>query len=108
MGTLILIVLFFMAIFVAAWLIVEVGKRNAEKAKVYELLYDLIQEYLMKPVTDSNYDIITSWIQLLGQLKYKDMERTEVLSCEFWRKYEKIRLERLSEDEHSPESIFGK
>ena len=107
MATLILIVLFFMAIFVAAWIVWEIGKRNAEKAKQYSRVYELIQGLLCMPVTDSNYDLITGWIELLGQLKHKDRERTEVLSCEFWCKYEGIRLERLSEDEFSAESVLG-
>lgn len=108
MATAILIGLFFAAIFIAAWLVYEIGRRNAERVNQYNLLYEMIQQHLMMPVTESNYDAITLFLEYLGQLKHKDRERTEVLSCEFWRKYEGIRLERLSEDKHSPEAVFGK
>lgn len=107
MGTLILIVLFFMAIFIAAWIVNEVGKRNAIRAKMYNRLYDLIKKDLLKPVNDHNYDVIMYRLDMLGQLRHKDKERTHVLSCEFCKLYEPIRLERLSMDEHSPEAIFG-
>ncbi len=106
--TLICFLLFIAALFVCGWIICEVGKRNAERAKEYETKYkrteDIIDNY---EVCDANYDWLMSLLEHLGQLDYKDKERTEVLTMRFFRKYETIAKERASEFEHSPENAFG-
>jgi hypothetical protein len=82
-------------LFLIAWWIIEYGKKTVTEAQEYEKQFvycdDLIE---FRDKTKENYDLIENELLKLGQMKYKDKERTSVLTCKFWRmwgvnKYEK-------------------
>ena len=85
-----------MAYFCIAWYIAEYGKKQAKRYQEYELLYDritfIIQEY---DITEQTYDYLMKLLERLGQMKYKDKEKTSVLTIKFLTKYKEIREKRL-------------
>jgi hypothetical protein len=84
-------VLFLMLLAIIAWLIVEYGKRNLRLEQEYERCHDLARSAINHlDINEVNYDYITKLLINLGQLKWKDREKTEVLTMTFFRKYEKM------------------
>lgn len=93
MTALILFLFFLAALFVIAWIIVETGKRNAESAKEYDAKYLRIESIIDNyQVCEANYDWIMSLLKHLGQLPYKDKERTSVLTTKFFRAMKMITM----------------
>lgn len=89
--TLICILLFIMTIVVFAWVIWEWGKYNAREHNEYERKYARIQKLINEcQVCQKNYDWILLLLQHLGKLKYKNKEKTSVLTIEFFRKYKEL------------------
>ena len=83
------VILFVMALIVGVWYVVELGQQNVANFNEYESLYlyckHLVRNY---EVNDHNYKFIMKQLTALGQLKHKNKEKTHVLSCEFWRRFE--------------------
>lgn len=93
MRTLALIILFIAAIINIAWAIVEIGKYNARKArqeKDYLERYKLIQIMLK----DETYPkrIVKDQIERLGNLPYKNPEKTRVLNDEINKRFENVKV----------------
>lgn len=108
-STMMLIILGLMAMSVAAWLVWEAGKRNVQRANEYEVRYSRTKRIIdTYEVNERNYDLIIKLLEHLGSLEYKDLERTHVLTCQFFQKYKTIAEERASEYEFSPQNVFGK
>src|SRR4030042_4376448 len=99
MTGLFIFVLFLMLLAIIAWLIVEYGKHNLYLEQEYERRYKYTKnavDYL--EVNKSNYDYIMRLLITLGQLKWKDREKTEVLTMTFFRKYEEITKKLIYEE----------
>ena len=92
-------ILLIMAYFCIAWYISEYGKNQARQYQEYEHLYSrityVIDEY---DITEQTYDYLMKLLERLGQMKYKDKEKTSVLTVKFFVKYSEIRLKRLNEN----------
>lgn len=84
--------------------------------RVNENLYNM--KYLwLKNIVHSyarhrdNYNYLKTQLMQLGQMKYKDHERTSVLTVEFFRRFERFAkdevMEGASEDEFSPSQVFS-
>jgi len=86
----------FIFLFFGAWLVWKAGQRNIiieqEYNRKYEKIEKIIETY---KVEERNYNWIQTLLEHLGQMEYKDGERTSVLSNKFWLKYTDIRLKRL-------------
>jgi len=55
---------------------------------MYEIQYAAIQEYINAwPVNKQSYSAIFAELKRLGNMKYKNKEKTFTLVCEFMRKY---------------------
>ena len=88
MTTFLLIALFIIFLSSGAWVIWKYGKRQAELAKTYDKLYEVIQDMVnYLPETAENFDKIENKLIILGNLKYKDKEKTDVLTRTFYRKF---------------------
>ena len=107
-GTLCIVLLFFASLFIAAWVIVEIGKRNAERTRQYDDLYAKIKAALEWTPAEGSYYSIFKMFSDLQKLEYKNPEMTGVLKNEYYIKYKKISDEILSENEFSCRSVFGK
>jgi len=93
------LVLLLIAIIIGgAYFVVWYGKLQAKLANEYQMCYDKIHRVLEYEVCDQNYDWLLRLLTRLGQCKYKNREMTEVLTMEFFRKYEKIAKERVSQE----------
>ena len=86
-------IIFIMALCIVAWLIVEKGRINAQRAKEYDDLYERIQKALTWTASGSTYYFVFIMFDKLQKLKYKDEEKTEVLKNEIYKKYKKISQE---------------
>lgn len=88
MTTFIQLALYILVIVLVAWLIKEYGKRQAEEARKYDFLYSQIQGYIDgMDICPANYEFIQTRIDQLGKLKYKNKEKTAVLTDAFYRKF---------------------
>jgi hypothetical protein len=100
--TLLIIFLYFAAIFVASWAVVEIDKVNAKKARderAYEDRYKFIQS-LMTEVTSYHARIISDQLEYLKAERHKNKEKTQTLSDEFERKFEKVKtMKEIVKDE---------
>ena len=86
-----------MFLFVAAWYIVEIGKRNAKNATIYEKDYETISTEIDNLKVDKlNYDYLLKHLMILGQLKYKNKEMTSVLTVKFFRKFKDEAKKRIA------------
>jgi len=58
---------------------------------LYEKQYTAIQGYINDwPVNKQSYKTIFAELKRLGNMKYKNKEKTSTLVCEFMRKYAKV------------------
>ena len=82
------LVVFSGVIFLLAWWIVRYGKRQFQMEDEYEKLYQkiMIDVETMK-VYSHNYDIILYNLEKLGSLKWKNTEKTHVITMSFFRKF---------------------
>ena len=121
-----IVLLFFAVLFIIAWVIVEVGKRNIASIKKYERIYKKIQrniasikkyERIYKKIqlilqwtpTEGSYYSLTVLLNELHQCKHQDSamaEMTSVLQSEFDKKYEAIKKEIDSRDEFSAAAVL--
>ena len=90
---------FFIAVlFILAKIIVDVGIRNAKRARVYEKVYSDIDSLIdSNEVCEENYDWIMSLIDYLVALEYKDKKRSTDLTMKFLNKYKAIVEKRATE-----------
>ena len=83
----------------AAYVIARIGVRNAKLAAEYEQKYDRIKYLIYEvQVCQANYDWILKLLENLGQLPYKNRERTQLLTVEFFKKYQSIAKKQIEED----------
>lgn len=88
-----LFVLFLMAVFVILWLIFEYGKRQLTREMEYEKLYENIQgDVFLYDVTTENYQRILAKLKILSNLRWKNHEKTTVLTCTFLKKFAVVRM----------------
>ena len=113
MTTIILVLLFVAAVIIMAWLIARVGRKNLVDALDYDMRYlwlkDRVDTY---SVNEYNYKYLKDQLLKLGQMQYKNREKTSVLTTTFFKRFleiaEKEATERISEDEYSVENVMGK
>jgi len=82
------IIVLFMALFVGAWFIVEIGQQNIANELEYNDAYAQI-DFLIndRKVNDHNYKVIMNRLMDLSRMKYKNREKTEVITLKFMRKF---------------------
>ena len=107
------IILFLMLLFVMAWYLWEIGKKNAKKARVeemqYKAFYSYVQIMLQKwEVNEKSYCVILKFIERIKNMGYKNPEKTEVLENEFLEKYKSIKDEIRSREEFTFEAVLKK
>jgi hypothetical protein len=77
-----------MVLFVATWYYQEARLSKSISERAYEMQYKAIQGYIDHwPVTPESYNAILAELKRLGNMKYKNREKTEVLTTQFLRKY---------------------
>lgn len=97
------------------WLYDKIHLRNRIKIanenlynKRYTLLKDMIYSYELHR---DNYGYLKTQLLWLGQMGFKDHERTSVLTTEFFNRFNRFALDEIREesqpDEFSVESIFS-
>ena len=97
--TIYLVILFFMIITVACYFIWEEGKRNAKNAADYDKFYSQIYVIIeTHEVCEMNYKWIMRLLTRLGKMKYRNKEKTSVLTMRFFRKYQDIAKKRAEEN----------
>ena len=97
--TIYLVILFFMTICVILWLIWENGKINAKNAADYDKFYSQIYVIIeTHEVCEMNYKYIMRLLTRLGKMKYRNKEKTSVLTMRFFRKYQDIAKKRVKEN----------
>jgi hypothetical protein len=90
----ILFAFFLAALFVLAWVVVEIGKRYIARENQYEDDYRFIQNLIFTWEQSAiHYHVIKMPIGYLEKLPHKNPEKTEVLKGEFYGKYTKIRCD---------------
>jgi len=90
------------------WYVDKWHARILCQAKEYERKYNTIANCIdCMPVNSQNYDTILRMLASLGQLKYKNKEKTVVLTNKFWIRFQSERIIRLSEDEFSIENSLS-
>lgn len=99
MKTIIIIVLFLIFLFVAAWLVVEIGKRNVLRSRrSFEEYYKHIKfcvEY--SPVTESTYKTIRDMFAEVKDYPDKNIEKLQVLEQNFYLKFRTIKNDNNNE-----------
>ena len=95
----ILIFVFFIAMLVIlAKIVVDIGVRNAKRAKLYETKHKAISHLVDKyEKCDQTYDWIMGLLIDLGALDHKDKKRTTDLTVKFLRKYKETAEKRAAE-----------
>jgi hypothetical protein len=83
-------------LFVMVWVICEIGKRNAIRAKEYDDKYDQVEKFIetMRPDAQ-HYDFIMNELIELSALKWKNKEKTVVLTNKFFIRFGQERLRRV-------------
>jgi hypothetical protein len=83
------IIIFLSVIGFVFWLIWKKGNQNAINAREYNRRYILTDTLIDNfEVNKFNYDYILRLLEGLGQMKYKDKNRTIKLTNKFWAKFE--------------------
>ena len=91
----ILFALFLMVIGIIIWAIGEYGRKQLALENEYDRLYGSIQRDIdFYEVTAHNYDIVEFKIKRLNELRWKNKEKTYVLTNQFLRKFAKERMTR--------------
>jgi hypothetical protein len=108
-STLIVILIFLIFFGFLIWMLVSWGREFKRKLEAEQLEYDMFYLWLKSCIENysihrDNYSFLKTKLIELGQLKYKDKERTSVLIVQFFRRFERFALDDV--DEHSPESVF--
>jgi len=93
-----------MAIFIVNKIYCEWYYNQVRSEIVYEKQYFAIQNYIRDwPVNKQSYNAIFAELKRLGNMKYKNKEKTVTLTCEFLRKYtetdEEFECSQLNEEE---------
>ena len=107
----ILLVVILMILWIIIWSVSALLKSRKDEIKAYESRYLRIQYFLDNcSVTSENYDICMGMLTRLGDMRYKNKEKTIVLSNHFFIKFKEERMKRISEEceELSPEETFRK
>ena len=85
------ILFFCLFLFLAAWVVVEIGKRNMKRAKDYEVFYKKVWNIVHNwELNDCTYRIGKQSIDRLRDMKYKNPEQTDVLEIEFLTRFKPI------------------
>lgn len=93
-----------MAIFIVNKIYCEWNYNQVRSEIAYEKQYSIIQNYIYAwPVNKQSYSAIFAELKRLGNMKYKNKEKTATLTCEFLRKYtetdEEFECNQLNEEE---------
>jgi hypothetical protein len=92
---------------ILAWLIIEKGKANVRNENEYKFYYKRTQGFIRGwGATENNYYIISGCVDHIKSLKFKNPEKTEVLSNEFIIKYQSVRDEINSREEFDPGQVL--
>ena len=93
--TIFFIVMFIILLFILASMVTEIGKRNIANEKEYEAYYRAIKHNLDEwEHTKENYDKLKLRLDNLGMLRWKNDEKTRVLTEEFYKRYSKFWCEK--------------
>jgi predicted negative regulator of RcsB-dependent stress response len=92
-----LVLLVIGVIIAGAYFIAWYGKQQAKLASEYMRYYEKIQKVLDYEICEQNRQWIERLFDRLDKCKYKNREMTEVLTMEFFRKYEDIAKKRVLE-----------
>jgi len=87
------------AVICAAFWIVEYGKKQLKQEREYEKLYSEISDMIncdLYSINESNYRYIKDELIKLGKLKFKNKEKTSVLTTKFFRKYVSIARQKVT------------
>jgi len=82
------IIVLFMALFVGAWFVVEIGQQNIANEIEYDDAYAQI-DFLIndRKVNDHNYKVIMNRLMDLSRMKYQNKKETSELTEKFVRKF---------------------
>jgi len=81
-----------MVVFIAIWFYLEWTCRKIISELKYLEQYEAIQYYIDHwPVTNESYNAIFAELKRLGRMKYKNREKTETLTTQFFRKFAEVR-----------------
>jgi hypothetical protein len=111
-STITIILFFFAALFVLAWVVIEVGKNNMKKErqrKLFNERYNKLQPKVEYWDVDHNhYCTLLLMIGALKKLPYQDREKVDVLETTFKRRYKPINDEILLQAESSAKPVYQK
>ena len=100
------------ALFVLAFIVVQIELRSARKSREesdWNYLYGQVMCIIQNPqITETNQRLILKRISDLRKMPYHNREKMEVLMTEFKRRYDKLSKEILSEDEYSLYDVMVK
>ena len=89
-----------MALFIVVYYYQEWANNKDKQEWTYENQYEAIQGYIQNwPVTPESYNAIFAELKRIGNMKYKNREKTSTLTTQFLRKYTE------SDEEFSPELL---
>ena len=97
--TIMMCVLGILVLVTGAYFIVWYGKEQTRLYNEYMRYYEKIQRVMTYEVCEANYQWIMRLLNDLGQCKYKDKERTEVLTMNFFKQYQEVLKTRISEND---------
>jgi hypothetical protein len=81
------------------WIYAEMKAEKIYKKNEYELTYKTIQHFVnFSSASAENYDTGMNMLEHLGQLPYKNKEKTIVLTNQFFIKFQCERIKRLLEN----------
>ncbi len=111
-STFIVILIFFVFGSVLVWMLISWGRKFKKKINAEKLEYDVFYLWLSGCIEKyelhkDNYSYLKTKLLELRQMKYKDHERTSVLTVRFFRRFERFALDDVEPDEHSIEACFG-
>ena len=86
--TIFFIIMFIMLLFILAWMVTEIDKRNIANEEEYEVYYRAIKHNVDEwEPTKENYDKLKLRLDNLKRLRWKNDEKTRVLMEEFYKRY---------------------
>ncbi len=92
----IIIILFFMALFIAAWIVVELGKPNRKRYNEKIIYLEGLIDQL--PITNESCDVIMNAFDELNKFIDRDVKRNKAAFVKFCFRFKNIWNERISEN----------
>lgn len=80
-----------------AYFVVRYGEKQTRLYNEYMRYYEKIHRVMTYEICEANYQWIMRLLNDLGQCKYKDIERTQVITMEFFRQYQELMKSQISE-----------